>query len=102
MASKAKLLKKINETVCQYCTSDWCILKEILCFTHSDPRLFIQLKCIEHRNYELSEKVGMDVGWETAHTEWIDSGCAALFAKYYSEDLTAEEIYSKIINQIPV
>lgn len=102
MATKFKLAKKINEIVQPYCNCNWCILKEILCCNHQDPRFFVQLKCIEHRKFELSEKKGYDVGWEAAHMEWVNSGCAVCFAEFYDEDLTAEQIYEKIIKCCPI
>lgn len=99
MASKAKLIKKIDEVVAPYCNNNkYCILKEILVCSHKDPRFLIQLKCIEHFKYEESEKLGKDLGWDVAHVEWVAKGYANLFAEYYNEDLTAEQIYEKIIN----
>ena len=44
---KAKLKKKLEEICKPYCTSDWCILKEMLLHTHDNLRTFIQLKMIE-------------------------------------------------------
>ena len=103
MATKAKLAKKINEIVKSYCGDNcYCLLKEILVCNHHDPRFFIQLKCIEHFKFELSEKEGKDVGWETAHLSWVASGCAKLFADHYDEDIEAEHIYAKIIKEVPI
>jgi len=100
MAYNQKLAKKLNEIVNPYCTNSWCILKEILICSHTDPRFFVQLKCIEHLKFELSEKMGRDVGWEASHLEWVANGYAGLFAEYYDEDLTAEQIYEKILKSL--
>jgi hypothetical protein len=102
MSSKNKIIEKINEVVKPYCAREWCILKEFCISKQINVRVLIQLKCIEHRKFELSEKVGRDVGWKVAYTEWIDSGCAELFSKYYNEDLTAEQIYLKVVKKIPI
>lgn len=102
MASNPKIAKKIEEVVRPYCNSEWCILKEMLVCSHSDARYFVQLKCIEHLKFELSEKIGYDVGWEASHLEWVANGYARLFAEYYDEDLTAEHIYEKLIKKIPL
>lgn len=98
MATKAKLAKKIEEVVKPYCDSKWCLLKEMLVCSHTDPRLFIQLKCVEHFKFEESEKAGKDIGWDVAHCEWVARGHAKSFAEHYNEDLTAEQVYEKVIN----
>lgn len=99
-SKKRNLAKKLNEVVRPYCKSDWCILKEILCSKYEDPRFFVQLKCVEHFKFEESERQGIDIGWEKAHMEWVDRGYAKWFAEYYDENLTAEEIYEKILEKI--
>ena len=96
MASKAQLAKKVNEVVCEYCKTDWCILKEIMICKHSDSRFLVQLKCIEKFKFVLSERAGKDVGWDIAHMEWVDEGYAKRFADIYNEDLTAEQIFDKL------
>ena len=96
MASKAQLAKKVNEVVCEYCKSDWCLLKEVMICKHSDSRFLVQLKCIEKFKFVLSETAKGDVGWDVAHMEWVDRGYAKRFADVYNEDLTAEQIFEKI------
>lgn len=100
MTSKARIVKKINEVVKPYCCAEWCLLKEMLACSHTDPRLFIQLKCVEHFKYEESERKGKDIGWDVAHMEWVVQGYAKLFAKHYDEELTAEQVYEKILKDI--
>lgn len=102
MVTEAKVVKKVNEVVQSYCHNSWCILKEIIYAKYSDGRFLVQLQAISHRKYELSEKYGYDIGWEAANIEWVQSGCAKLFAEYYREDLTAEQIYEKIIKIKPI
>lgn len=105
MSVNTKLAKKIDEVVKPYCKCDWCLLKEISVCKYSDPRFFVQLKAIEHFKYEESERQGKDIGWEEAHMKWVDLGYAKAFAEYYDEDLTAEDIYDKILahlkNKLP-
>jgi len=92
-----KLYQKIEEVVKPYCKCDWCLLKEISACKYSDPRFFIQLKAIEHFKYEESERQGRDIGWEEAHMLWVEQGFAKEFADFYDEELTAEDIYDKIL-----
>ena len=101
MASKETTAKKIEEVVCPYCTTGkWCLLKEILVSKHTDPRFLIQLKCIEHLKWEESQTVGHDIKWELANKIWIERGFEEAFAQFYSEELTAEQIYEKIIKYL--
>jgi hypothetical protein len=96
MATRAKIVKTLNEVVKPYCTADWCILKEMISCSHTDPRLFIQLKCIERFKYEESERLKTDIGENAAHMEWVVQGYAKAFAEFYHEDLTPNQIYDKI------
>jgi hypothetical protein len=100
MASSTKLAKKINEVVSPYCPCEWCILKEILLSKHTDPRFLVQLKCIEHFKWEESQTQKRDIGWSEAHQMWIDEGFAEAFAKFYDEELTAEQIYKNILDYL--
>ena len=43
------------------------------------------------------KKKSEDIGWENAHRLWVERGMAKAFAELYDEDLTAEQIYEKII-----
>lgn len=100
--NKEKLLSKLDEVVKPYCNCEhgWCILKEILLSKHTDPRFLVQLKCIEHFKWEESQPLDKDIGWSEAHHKWIENGFAEAFAKFYDEDLTAEEIYKKILDNL--
>ena len=97
MASKAKIIKKIDEVVKPYCQNEWCLLKEMLCCSHTDPRLYSQLKCVEIFKFDEGKRLNKDIGWNEAHMEWVVNGYAKAFADFYSEELTAEYIYQKII-----
>lgn len=102
MVSKRKRIKKVNEVVNTYCPAGkWCLLKEIMISKHTDPRFLVQFKCIEHLKYEESQSVGYDIQWNKAHEIWIGRGYAELFSQYYNEDLTAEQIYEKILDHQP-
>ena len=93
---KAKLKKKLEEICKPYCTSDWCILKEMLLHTHDNLRTFIQLKMIELLKWNLSQRVNHEVDWEDASMKWVDSGMAKKFADYYDEEVDVNELYNKI------
>ena len=100
MTTKAKFAQKLHEVVKPYCKAEWCLLKEILVCSHSDARFLVQLKCVEHFKYEESERQNRDVGWEDAHMEWVACGYSKAFAEFYDEDLTAEQIYEKIVKSL--
>jgi len=94
---KTKLEKKLDEVVAPYCKCEYCLLKEIQKSKKIDPRFLMQLKCIEHFKWEESQTRKVDIGWAEANVLWIERGFAEAYAKFYNEDLTAEEIYQEII-----
>ena len=102
MASKTQVAKVVNEVVKPYCTSNWCLLKEIMICKHSDSRFIIQLKCIEKFKFILSEKASEDVGWDVAFEKWTDLGYATLFANHYNEEITSEQLFIKITKIKPI
>jgi hypothetical protein len=100
LISKKKCAQKVNEVVDCYCPNKWCLLKEILISKHTDPRFLMQFKCIEHLKFEESQSQGHDIGWNGAIGKWIDDGYAKSYDKLYDENLTAEQIYNKILKDL--
>jgi len=94
MKNKSSLIRKINE-VCD-CKDKYCLLKEIIVCSHQDPRFLVQLALIERFKYNQSEKAGKDIGWETAHLDWVCNGYAKTFSELYTEDINIDILYNKI------
>jgi hypothetical protein len=89
----------LDDLVCEYCpTGGYCLLKEYLIVLQSDPRMLIQLKCLEKYKYELSSKSNKDVGWSDTLVSWVESGLAKKFADLYtiSPDIPFKLFYSRL------
>lgn len=79
--------QKLIMDICNdICPGKRCLLKTLIERLHPDPRLLLQLKCIEELT---SSKYGDD--WDAAISDWIDAGYAAAFAQAYAE---AEERFT--------
>jgi len=91
-----KILSEICEDSSCHYNGDYCILKELIEAIGTDPRILIQLKCVEKFKYEQSEINKKDIGWQAAWILWSEKH-AENFAKYYDPELTYKEIYKKII-----
>ena len=98
--SKKKCIQKVNEVVECYCPNKWCLLKEILISKYTDPRFLVQFKCIEHLKFEESQTQDRDIGWEGAVNKWVEGGYAEAYSRLYDENLTAEQIYKKILDDL--
>jgi hypothetical protein len=90
--------KKLIDEFAENCPlkNGYCSLKELLMHMHKDPRLLIQIKCVEKLKYEESQKQGKDVGWTDAFLLWVKSGMAKKFAAIYDEEKSIDEIYAKL------
>ncbi len=75
------------------CNCDYCFLKIYFETIHPDPRVLMQMKCVEKFKWEQSEKIGKDIGWEEACFLWVDLKWAAAFNKVFNEDLPISELY---------
>jgi hypothetical protein len=78
---------------CQCAGIEYCPLAALL---HIPDRVLIQHKCVEEFKWERSALAGVDVGWDKAYDLWIKEGFAALFAKFYFEGISAEEMMEAI------
>ena len=93
---RSKLHRKAKEVCASYCMAEWCIFREMFVSSHENPRNLIQLKCLAILKLNMSTKAGEDVGWDEAGLMWIESGMAKAFSQFYTEELTAEQIYDLV------
>lgn len=100
MEHKNKLRKQLNEICKPYCTSDWCILKEMLLYSRDDLRTYTQVKMIEMLKWNISQRQHCEISWSDASIKWVESGMAKSFAEHYNENeidtLNINELYTKI------
>jgi hypothetical protein len=78
----------------------YCFFKEIIRIQHSDPRMLIQMKCIEIHKWVISEEFKYEYSWEEAGLDWVDRGYAAVFSELYNEDETPKRLYNKIQKRV--
>lgn len=94
-----RLLDEIGEDYCPRGT--YCIFKEFLISSHPSRRLLVQLKCLDKRKFIKSKEVGYDVGWKDTMEAWVSEGHAKLFADFYTETRTANQIFNMIMGIDP-
>jgi hypothetical protein len=70
----------VDEISRDICPGQGCLFKLIVTRLHPDPRLMLQLKCIDKFKSSKSLK-----SWENAIASWISDGCAESFAIAYKE-----------------
>ncbi len=97
--SKNQYKEMLDDICSEYCPSGkHCILKLYLLSSHPNPRLLIQLKCIEKYKYELNKNKKEEITWEDAWMSWSENGYAKKFAEVYTEEMTYNKIYKLIMN----
>ena len=74
-----------------------CFLKEYVLKTHPEPRLLIQLKCIEMLKICVSKREERKVSWQEAATMWVEEGYAKKLADLYQEGCKVQTLYNKIM-----
>jgi len=79
------------------CQDQYCSLKEFVFHMARDPRLLVQMKCMEKFKYEESNKKKYDIGWKKACEDWVELGFAEKFAKAYDEKKSINQIYKEIL-----
>jgi hypothetical protein len=99
--SKPESIRKVLYSITKDChckdsCDPYCVLIELLLSMGKDARFLIQTKCVEKYKYELGKEVDRKVDWNEALSRWINDGYAKKFAQEFNEDLSFEEIYSKI------
>jgi hypothetical protein len=89
--SKNQYSDMLDDICAEDCPSGkYCILKMFLLSAHPDPRILIQMKCVEkHKDAEMS--------WGEAWTSWIEGGYSEKFAEVYDEGLSYTKIYKEIM-----
>jgi hypothetical protein len=80
------------------CYGGYCIFRTILEGMIIEPRVLIQIKCVEKFKYEQSVSQNKDIGWEEAFVKWVDLGHAKKFADIYDENKTISILYKEIMS----
>ena len=89
----------LDDICSEYCTpGKHCLLKLFLLSSHPDPRILIQMKCVEKYKYELNKTQEEEMSWEEAWLKWIDNGCAEKFSQFYDEETSYLKIYRAIMS----
>lgn len=83
--SKKRYCGLLNDLADENCHCDYCFLKLFLETLHPDPRVLMQIKCIEKFKYERSKELGHDIGWNDAGILWAEEGWATAFQTSYSK-----------------
>jgi len=96
--SKKQYENLLDDLCSEYCPlGKHCILKLFLTSSHPDPRLLIQLKCVEKYKYELNKYDEKEITWEEAWMKWSENGYAKKFADVYNEEWTHNQIYKEVM-----
>lgn len=53
---------------------------------HPDPRILVQMKCLEKFKWEISKEIGREITWNEASFLWVQDGYAEIFADVYDPD----------------
>ena len=91
-------MQEILEEVVPKSCQGYCLLKLFFEMSSGSKRLIMQLKLVEIKKWEWSEKDG-DIGWEDALRKWVDEGYAKIFADLYDEDLHIDTLYNLITDK---
>jgi len=96
--NKQQYNKLINELCPNECKNRDCFLKDALCDLHPNPRLLIQIKCINKFKIFLAKEQRVkvkEINTSDAVFEWIERGYAEGFAEHYDEQKTFTQIYKE-------
>jgi len=100
--SKKRYCEMLDELVSDSCRCEYCFLKTFLSSLHPEPRVLVQIKCMEKFKYEKSSERGTDIGWNEAADLWCNEGWAEAFSIVFDEELPFRTIYEncrKMISQ---
>ena len=95
--------KMLDDICSEHCTSGhYCILKHFLTSSHPDPRLLIQLKCVEKYRKQLDKEHSQEIlwqsiSWKDGWVKWIENGYAEKFAGIYEEGMPYTKIYKEVM-----
>ena len=76
-----KLLDELDDGHHQYS-----FFRKYIESSHPDPRVLVQMKCIEKLRWELSEERGSEISWTDISNIWVEEGYAKAFADVYNSD----------------
>lgn len=82
------------------CRESYCSLRELMLHLAKDPRVIVQIKCVEKFKYERSKTLGRDIGWVGAFEEWVDKGFAEKFAEVYKEEKSIKQTYNECLGKV--
>ena len=91
--SQKRFNEIIDEISSESCKKSYCFFRKFVESLHPDPRVLIQLKCIEMFKWEESEREDHDIDWNEAGMRWSLEGYAEAFAKVFNEELSVRKIY---------
>jgi len=91
--SKKRYIELLDELTDENCKCKYCFLKKFLESLHPEPRVLVQLKCLEKFKWEKSEAEGRDIGWNEAGLIWATEGWAVAFNAVFHEYLSIVQVY---------
>jgi hypothetical protein len=97
--SKPKLKILINELACETCESDYCFLKTFLEIIHPEPKVLIQLKCLEYFKWDMNVDSSEELDMNDVAIVWAETGWAKVFSDVFDEELTSKQVY-KLVKDI--
>jgi len=96
--SQKKYGEMLDDICSEYCPKGkHCVLKLFMLSAHTDPRILIQMKCVEKYKYEINKNQEDEMSWEEAWLSWIENGYSEKFANEYEEELSYTKIYKEIM-----
>lgn len=98
--SKEQYKRLLDDICSEYCPSGkHCLLKLFLLSSHPDPRLLVQMKCVEKYKYEVNKDYDTEMSWEDAWESWVENGYAEKFSEMYEEETRYDVIYRRIMEK---
>ena len=94
--SKSKLKCLINELACETCESNYCFLKTFLEIIHPEPKVLIQLKCLDFFKWDMNQESSEELDMNDVAIVWAEKGWAKVFSEVFAEDLTAKQVYQLV------
>lgn len=78
LESYYKLLDELDDG-----SRDYSFFRKFVEASHPDPKVLVQMKCIEKFKWEISEKAGYEIGWNESCHIWAAEGYAKIFSEVY-------------------
>ena len=93
--TKKRFGELLEELIDENCHCDYCFLKKFLESLHPEPRVLVQLKCLEKFKWERSQEEDRELDWNEAGLLWVTAGWAEAFQEEFDEELTIKEVYKR-------